>query len=253
MRNHDQTNQQPDHQSKRPQAPAPVQATEPTNLSFLYGSIASRPWRRRRYYSDTRPVHAQAVHPHRPALRRIRSLAAHHRAPHRIVVRRPRATAAVIICVIGFDHRRTADAGHFFLRDRCDQAKSGAADHSPARGKQPGHMLAAYVPPRPLARTPRHRRRRGDSRETRYGSISSTPGPGRTRWSNVSSASPCRPARRCWRSSLEPALRREPRALHDGDADVQFRHVDTPKTTPVTFILSGHRLVTVRYDDPRRS
>jgi magnesium transporter len=26
---------------------------------------------------------------------------------------------------------------------------------------------------------------------------------------------------------------------------------DTPKTTPVTFILSGHRLATVRYDDPR--
>ena len=26
---------------------------------------------------------------------------------------------------------------------------------------------------------------------------------------------------------------------------------DAPKTTPVTFILSGHRLVTVRYDDPR--
>src|SRR5262249_33458647 len=25
----------------------------------------------------------------------------------------------------------------------------------------------------------------------------------------------------------------------------------TPKTTAVTFILSGHRLVTVRYDDPR--
>src|SRR5687768_12005139 len=25
----------------------------------------------------------------------------------------------------------------------------------------------------------------------------------------------------------------------------------SPKTTPVTFILSGHRLVTVRYDDPR--
>ena len=24
-----------------------------------------------------------------------------------------------------------------------------------------------------------------------------------------------------------------------------------PKTTPVTFILAGHRLVTVRYDDPR--
>jgi magnesium transporter len=26
---------------------------------------------------------------------------------------------------------------------------------------------------------------------------------------------------------------------------------DTPKTTPVTFILSGHKLVTVRYEDPR--
>src|SRR2546430_14224655 len=25
----------------------------------------------------------------------------------------------------------------------------------------------------------------------------------------------------------------------------------TPKTTPVTFILSGHRLVTVRYDEPK--
>jgi magnesium transporter len=26
---------------------------------------------------------------------------------------------------------------------------------------------------------------------------------------------------------------------------------ETPKTTPVTFILAGHRLITVRYDDPR--
>src|SRR6266446_2923261 len=26
---------------------------------------------------------------------------------------------------------------------------------------------------------------------------------------------------------------------------------DTPKTTPVTFIVSGHRLITVRYDEPR--
>jgi magnesium transporter len=26
---------------------------------------------------------------------------------------------------------------------------------------------------------------------------------------------------------------------------------ETPKTTPVTFVLSGHRLVTLRYDDPR--
>jgi magnesium transporter len=26
---------------------------------------------------------------------------------------------------------------------------------------------------------------------------------------------------------------------------------DTPKTTPVTFILAGHKLVTVRYEDPR--
>jgi magnesium transporter len=26
---------------------------------------------------------------------------------------------------------------------------------------------------------------------------------------------------------------------------------DAPKTTPVTFILSGHRLITVRYDDPK--
>src|SRR6202048_5018362 len=25
----------------------------------------------------------------------------------------------------------------------------------------------------------------------------------------------------------------------------------TPKTTPITFILSGHRLITVRYEEPR--
>ena len=32
-------NQQTAHQTKRQQAPAPAQASEPTNLSFLYGSI----------------------------------------------------------------------------------------------------------------------------------------------------------------------------------------------------------------------
>src|SRR5436190_20787115 len=26
---------------------------------------------------------------------------------------------------------------------------------------------------------------------------------------------------------------------------------ETPKTTPVTFIIAGHRLITVRYDEPR--
>src|SRR5215216_4008357 len=26
---------------------------------------------------------------------------------------------------------------------------------------------------------------------------------------------------------------------------------ETPKTTPVTFILSGHKLITVRYDEPK--
>ena len=49
---------------------------------------------------------------------------------------------------------------------------------------------------------------------------------------------------------LQPPLCGERRALHDGDADVPLRHA-TPKTTPVTFILAGHRLVTVRYDEPR--
>jgi hypothetical protein len=33
------SNQQTDHQTKRPQATAPVEASAPTNLSFLYGSI----------------------------------------------------------------------------------------------------------------------------------------------------------------------------------------------------------------------
>jgi len=33
------SNQQTDHQTKRPHATAPVEASAPTNLSFLYGSI----------------------------------------------------------------------------------------------------------------------------------------------------------------------------------------------------------------------
>jgi magnesium transporter len=36
----------------------------------------------------------------------------------------------------------------------------------------------------------------------------------------------------------------------DGDADVP-PDTDMPRTTAVTFILVGHRLVTVRYDMPK--
>jgi len=56
------TNQQTDPQTKRPQAPAPVQASEPTNLSFLYGSIGIQAVAAAARYSDTKPSHAQAVH-----------------------------------------------------------------------------------------------------------------------------------------------------------------------------------------------
>jgi hypothetical protein len=54
------TNQQTDHQAKRSQAPAT--ASEPTNLSFLYGSIGIQAVAAAARYSDTKPAHAQAIH-----------------------------------------------------------------------------------------------------------------------------------------------------------------------------------------------
>ena len=56
------TNQQTDRQTKRPQAPAAAQASEPTNLSFLYGSIGIQAVAAAVRYSDTKPAHAQAIH-----------------------------------------------------------------------------------------------------------------------------------------------------------------------------------------------
>jgi hypothetical protein len=57
------TNQQIDQQTKRPQALAPVQASEPTNLSFLYGSIGIQAVAAAARYSDVRktPAHAPAA------------------------------------------------------------------------------------------------------------------------------------------------------------------------------------------------
>ena len=56
------TNQQTDHQTKRPQATAPVEASAPTNLSFLYGSIGIQAVAAAARYSDTKPAHVQAIH-----------------------------------------------------------------------------------------------------------------------------------------------------------------------------------------------
>jgi hypothetical protein len=56
------TNQQIDQPTKRPQALAPVQASEPTNLSFLYGSIGIQAVAAAARYSDTKPAYAQAIH-----------------------------------------------------------------------------------------------------------------------------------------------------------------------------------------------
>ena len=55
-------NQQTAHQTKRQSAPVPAQASEPTNLSFLYGSIGIQAVAAAARYSDTKPSHAQAVH-----------------------------------------------------------------------------------------------------------------------------------------------------------------------------------------------
>jgi hypothetical protein len=58
------TNQHTDDQAPRPQPTAPAQANEPTNLSFLYGSIGIQAVAAAARYSDVskKPVHAQAVH-----------------------------------------------------------------------------------------------------------------------------------------------------------------------------------------------
>lgn len=48
------TNQQTDNQARRPQATEPAQASEPTNLSFLYGSIGIQAVAAAARYSDVR-------------------------------------------------------------------------------------------------------------------------------------------------------------------------------------------------------
>jgi len=53
-------NQQTAHQTKHQQAPA--QASEPTNLSFLYGSIGIQAVAAAARYSETKPAHVQAIH-----------------------------------------------------------------------------------------------------------------------------------------------------------------------------------------------
>jgi DNA transposition AAA+ family ATPase len=54
------TNQQIDQQTKRQQALAPVQASEPTNLSFLYGSIGIQAVAAAARYADRRKSPANA-------------------------------------------------------------------------------------------------------------------------------------------------------------------------------------------------
>jgi hypothetical protein len=58
------TNQHTDNQAQCPQATAPAQASEPTNLSFLYGTIGIQAVAAAARYSDVRkkPAHAHAVH-----------------------------------------------------------------------------------------------------------------------------------------------------------------------------------------------
>ena len=147
-----------------------------------------------------------------------------------LTVRRPRATAAVIVSRDVPRDRAcgaTADAGHFFLRDRCDQAKSGAADHKPRAGQAAGSlMLAAYVP-------------NGHSLERRD-IVSGEEIPENAVWLDLVNPAPgedkvVERLRRDRRADprgdagdrgLEPALRRASRPLHDRDADVQFRHRD---------------------------
>ena len=66
-------NQQTAHQTKRQQAPAPAQASEPTNLSFLYGSIGIQAVAAAARYSDVRTKSGHASGAERIDLRFVES------------------------------------------------------------------------------------------------------------------------------------------------------------------------------------
>src|SRR5450759_1553554 len=87
-------------------------------------------------------------------------------------------------------------------------------------------------------------------RRRRCGSIWSRRPCRKTRWSKPCSASRCPRARKC-RRSRSPAGSIENGARYMTATLMCQSDTATPKTTPVTFILSSHRLVTVRYADPR--
>ena len=94
--------------------------------------------------------------PDRPALRRVRGLACARAASSASRSRhiefngrgqpRPRSFSPPE-ALIASSSGAAVQAGHFFLRDRGDRAKSDAADRKPRAGQQPDRlMLAAYVP-----------------------------------------------------------------------------------------------------------
>ena len=74
----------------------------------------------------------------------------------------------------------------------------------------------------------------------------------KTSWSNARArASPCRHGRKCRRSRSSSRLYVENGARYMTATLMCNSDTGVPRTTAVTFILSGHRLVTVRYDEPK--
>ena len=226
-------------------APQPDGRGDRTNLSHHYGSIGIQAVAAAARYSD-----AARARPMRRSVRRLRACGSisaswsrqasrdHHRS--RQNHRRPRATAAVIVCgcpvlvtnrraltriVLSF--RSSPCFLPFFLAGSPRSGQEWRRRSKPFAGQASGSlMLAAYVPnghslerrdivfgrggarQRGLARSGQSRARRGQAGRA----------PARHRRAD--------PRGDAGDRGLQPALRRESRALHDRDADVQFRHRD---------------------------
>ena len=111
-------------------------------------------------------------------------------------------------------------------------------------------MLERLRPARLIARAHRFRRTARCPR-TRSGSISSIPTPGEDKLVErlLGIAVPTREEMQ--EIEVSSRLYVENHARYMTATLMCKSDTATPKTTPVTFILAGHSLVTVRYDEPR--
>ena len=199
------TNQHTDHQTQRPQATAPAQAerADQSQLSSTAAS-ASRPWRPRRATrtsARSRPMRRPSTASTSASSNPRASLRRDRRHPHRRFDGRGQPRPSSFASSRSRHRRTAAQCRPFFLAGSPRSGQEWRRRSQPLRGASSRISHACGVrPQRPLARTPRHRLGRGNSRERGLARSRQSRARGGQGGRAPASASPCRPARRCRRS-----------------------------------------------------